>query len=411
MKKLKNIILSALVLFGIVSCNSSNNNKNDTLRLLSFNVVEQQEIKSVGLKPIMNIQKVKGDDTVMVSTSDFETGITLIADIYNENRYSFADCALYFSSIDETHVYNEGHGAYQCASTTSSTKDENGKTLWHTLLEINIEPEILDLATRDETFIKIDEIRFHDNDTNIKNKAEVSETINKITFKASENDFFYEDDKYQYIVNTSNLTAKISAMKLSEADSGMDKTIVIPGELLLKGKTYKIKEVTFRTVGVDYRYGCSPIIRSDWVDDNKPHPQTDIYCSIGKLVISENIEEINGVTFPFLICDEITLPSTLKVIDSRLNKNEWWHFTTFDVVGEMTLVFPENFESLRTEVMGQYGENYNDKLVYKFLSTKAKFTEESFSSEEHIFIYWPGEILDEWKEYPWVSRVRTYKIK
>ena len=164
------IVSSVLVLPKLLSSKEPAPYVPGDLELLSFRIVDDgdSELKSPSEDAIVLLVAESGDTEQTIEPIDH--GVRRFrATVKNMERVPFIDLVVFLSWKNTAVVFNEGHGEYQCASTTVF---EDG--LWVTNIEFDLEPEF---DERFETKVEILQISFLGSDNSLQNASIVDSNV------------------------------------------------------------------------------------------------------------------------------------------------------------------------------------------------------------------------------------------
>ncbi len=228
---------------------SQEGNSLNTLRLLSFETVQEQpsgeSIKlqsvSMGMQNNTELSAIKLVENKEHGIEEIDNSVVeVVATVKNENRDSFVDLVLYVSYLNTKVVFNEGNGEYVCASTT---KLEDG--IWVTKITLTLN------LIFDEEYtcnIEIDEINFLHGGTDVWKTDLNNNGVKRKDFgfvgdfdvEYGENGEFRQD-KIIYEIMEGN------EVKIVGNTINADIDLEIPSEVTI-GKNYKNKNGTVYSV-------------------------------------------------------------------------------------------------------------------------------------------------------------------
>lgn len=180
-------IISFIFSLTITACNSTSGNKTNDLELIYFGKKEenQQQEKVLSKKPYYLKNESADDETLDNGITNLSYGENFVveAQVKNEKRFSFVDIVISSGSTNQKYVYNEGHGKYQCETTTVFRDD-----MWITDITIPIDFSLIDKDTDAyrcfiDTSLEVEEITFL-NLSGSDAKANIKSDVKKLPIKA-----------------------------------------------------------------------------------------------------------------------------------------------------------------------------------------------------------------------------------
>lgn len=335
--------------------NPSDLNSDNTLTLLSFEMVQKQtenvvfkqmvssDFKNIGvnISPMQfgteNERRIDETNTNMVE---------VVATVKNEIRDPFIDLVLYISYLDTKIVFNEGNGEYVCASTT---KLENG--IWVTKISLT-----LNLVFDDEYMcnIEIDEINFLHGGTDIWKTDLNNDNIKRIDFgfignseiengRIKQNDIIYETiDADKAIIVGNTITADVN--------------LEIPSEIVI-GKNYKNKNGTkYTVVEIDENaFGDCRFIQSLIVPDTVGSIKNGAFKNCG--TIEANISASTEI-------DRNAFENTLMI---DVNKTQLYIYNQNNAIGDKWLYgLKEKFETLYRDYSFKEGKTGVQIIINRY---------------------------------------------
>lgn len=154
-------IISFIFSLTVLGCNNNGDKTND-LELIYFGkkIENQQQEKDLNKK----LYYLKNESVDGEALDDGITNLTygenfvVEAQVKNERRLSFVDIVISSGSTNKKYVFNEGHGQYQCQTTTIYQDD-----MWITDITISIDFSLVEKNVETclfDTYLEVDEITF-----------------------------------------------------------------------------------------------------------------------------------------------------------------------------------------------------------------------------------------------------------
>ena len=288
------------------------------LELLSFRIVDEgaPRLSNENEEGIILLSTESGENEQTVEPIDH--GVKrFCATVKNMERVPFIDLVVFLSWRNTAVVFNEGHGDFQCASTTVF---EDGE--WVTNIEFDLEPEF------DENFeakVEILQISFLGSDNSLKNASIIDSNVSgKKLALVYNSDFSLQVDgiRYQIVFANEQVYAIAEAMLSSDADilqsvtySDHEGTHICPVTVI--GKSFFSSHNEIRTFTIPQSVfslenglfdECNQLdflsfegTVEEWTqrfgDLSLNRPCLSIYCSDGETSVGEHVPGIMLVSF------------------------------------------------------------------------------------------------------------------
>ena len=327
------LVVACVCLSACQSQNNKQNNKQPDLELIAFYETSSQNAnanKANAKRRHLIADDVQDDEQKPIVEKGSNDNLELKAQVRNTKRLSFVDIVLFCEGTETSYVFNEGHGKYQCSSTTALLNGE-----WVTDISFSVSADLYHKDNgkcANDTYVEIQEISFLDLSGDYAKPNLVDSDIKKVSVFA-ENDtstnphtwseWDYPEGKKQYEPYIRTRECSVCQHKEEETLSPdcMEQASTFEAEyspaidsqnrlsiFVLKSK--QESAYSTRTVAVDYGVELnkySPDILTLTFDI-----ESDTECDVAALSVSFFINK-TGVYSPEIISDEefvVTLNNT-----------------------------------------------------------------------------------------------------
>ena len=178
------LLMVFVILFVFASCGNEIVDSGEDLKLIYFNELKttnsgktkKAKVSDVFELDLENQEKAKTQEISIIENGEKDLTVQVI----NQKRYSFIDIVVYSEVLDKTVVFNEGHGMYQCASTTIQENEE-----WITDITLHVNESLIHLGDNcnDQKKLIIEEINFIDSAGRTQNPEVENVSVSNLSFK------------------------------------------------------------------------------------------------------------------------------------------------------------------------------------------------------------------------------------